>query len=182
MSYRLAFAILSLCSSIGSCIKVFQTPGELPNTIPLSCRTALAADINCQPDLISAEDVVRSTLFPQSFLQSYCVPGCRSSLDVSLPCSISFFKSQRGFGIHPPRRRTRETCLCNVCAFSTDWVIHSRFRKQSIRDVEPPNMPSPTILIILGPTLQTRSRGHITSHVKWIGMSLGRIFYAHANF
>ncbi|RMJ07362.1 hypothetical protein CDV36_013033 [Fusarium kuroshium] len=80
MAWKLRFLALL---QLASCYNLFESPFELPDLIPQSCREALSRDINC-PFVISAEQVrdfngLNSKAYdnPRAL---YCADPCRSSL------------------------------------------------------------------------------------------------------
>jgi hypothetical protein len=79
--------------SIVTGVQVFNSPNDLPNTIPEECRTALSANISCSA-LIKANELISTKVVNETFLEEYCDCECTDSLGVSIrqvmECSLEY--------------------------------------------------------------------------------------------
>ncbi|KAI0439808.1 hypothetical protein F4803DRAFT_568059 [Xylaria telfairii] len=76
----IAIGSISLFTTPGQALRLVASPGQLPSTIPASCRSSLAANIACGPRLIHATDIEREVPFNATFLGEYCNSTCTQSM------------------------------------------------------------------------------------------------------
>lgn len=75
-----AVSLAILLANFGTAIKIFKTPGSLPNVVPASCRASLASDIQCAPRLIKPFELAYDVPFDDDFLNEYCNTTCTTSI------------------------------------------------------------------------------------------------------
>lgn len=83
ISFTSSLLIISSLFSGAWSIKLWDTPGVLPKTIPASCRAMLTADIDCGPRLVTAQEVTYLRSLNESLLTEYCNSTCTSAIQVS---------------------------------------------------------------------------------------------------
>nr|POE90693.1 lysm domain-containing protein [Quercus suber] len=62
---------------------LWDSPADLPSTIPASCRATLAGNITCD-EIIPPNQPAHLARLDAADLDSYCTPGCGNSLKVAL--------------------------------------------------------------------------------------------------
>ncbi|KAJ3495216.1 hypothetical protein NLG97_g3551 [Lecanicillium saksenae] len=80
MRFRKIFLFSLNLTSGTAGIKLWPAPGSLPTIIPARCRVKLAADINCGPGIVPAQDIQHKVPINSTFLSEYCKADCTSSI------------------------------------------------------------------------------------------------------
>ncbi|KPM43204.1 hypothetical protein AK830_g3331 [Neonectria ditissima] len=76
-----ATAILALLAvAPASGIKVWDTPGDIPTTIPAKCRVALSSNLECGPRLVRPAELASLGSLSESLLTQYCNSTCTASM------------------------------------------------------------------------------------------------------
>ncbi|KAG3187476.1 hypothetical protein PC129_g25233 [Phytophthora cactorum] len=79
-----ATAILALLAvAPASGIKVWDTPGDIPTTIPAKCRVALSSNLEFGPRLVRPAELASLGSLSESLLTQYCNSTCTASMKVS---------------------------------------------------------------------------------------------------
>ena len=79
---HLIFNLVLIVSStnLSLAIQLWSSPGDLPTSIPASCRAALSQNITCEPNLVSAQFVASGRALSPAVLEMYCTDSCAKSL------------------------------------------------------------------------------------------------------
>lgn len=71
-------AVVLMAASV-SAIKLWDTPGDIPTTVPAKCRAPLSQNITCEL-LVTAAKAANGRALVGDAAVSYCSDTCRSSL------------------------------------------------------------------------------------------------------
>lgn len=80
-SIRKFCVLWTILPLLASAVKIWDSPGALGTLIPAGCRAALTTNITC-PGMITAAEIVNEVPQNETFLEQYCEPTCRNSLQV----------------------------------------------------------------------------------------------------
>ncbi|PKY05237.1 hypothetical protein P168DRAFT_318263 [Aspergillus campestris IBT 28561] len=79
-SIQILAVICAIFPPFVSTLKIWDTPAALGTLIPAGCRAALTTNITCPGKLITAAEIVNQVPQNETFLEQYCEPACRDSL------------------------------------------------------------------------------------------------------
>ena len=72
--------LFSLAPFLGTAVQLFNTPGDIPEAVPVRCRAALAQNITCSPLLITGQKAANGDYLSGSDLTTYCSSDCNASI------------------------------------------------------------------------------------------------------
>lgn len=72
--------LLSLATAPVWSVQLWDSPTDLPETIPQECRNALSKNITC-PQLVPASKVTNQVLYSKADLTELCTTTCANSLN-----------------------------------------------------------------------------------------------------
>lgn len=73
--------LLSLYPNHTAAIQIWSIPGDIPTTVPASCRAVLVQNITCPNYLITAAQVSNGMALLSGEAAQYCTADCYNSLN-----------------------------------------------------------------------------------------------------
>lgn len=70
------------CSGLSGAIQLWESPADIPNSVPAVCRAALIANITCDPILLTADQALANAALTEDVAAEYCTTACAESINM----------------------------------------------------------------------------------------------------